>query len=139
MYFLLIELILYFIFQNKLVIIIVIFFFLSDQIMDDERNQITSTPLINFNEELEKNYLFPHIALHIQLRLILFSFFFTNTLSFNKTIFLSYYIEKEKKRLNNKWIIFWKHWHPNRMIFWIFWTIILENGFWLQNRRSTLL
>jgi len=56
--------------------------------MDDEkRNQITSTQLINFNE-LEKTVPV-YIALHIQLRLIfiIFSFFFTNTLSFTKLFF----------------------------------------------------
>ena len=104
------------------------YFFFSDQIMDDEkRNQITSTQLINFNE-LEKTVPV-YIALHIQLRLIfiIFSFFFTNTLSFTKLFFsLSLYWKKKEYWINES---FFEAIDTLTMIFWIFWTIILENGF----------
>jgi len=47
--------------------------------MDDERNQITSTPLINFNEELEKLFVPAYSAAHSATLDFVFVFLYKHT------------------------------------------------------------
>ena len=69
--------------------------------MDDERNQITSTPLINFNEELEKLFVPAYSAAHSATLDFVFVFLYKHTFLQQNYFSLLLYWKRKKK----DWII----------------------------------